>query len=144
MTYCKRLKSFPPILQMKKLETLYLCWCRELQQFPDIRWNMDSLVTLHLNGTGIEIIPPSVGLFCTNLVSLNLNGCNKLKRIEGNFHLLRSLKDLDLYGCKGLQSIHHDGSVSLKLPQFPRSLRKLDLSACNLGDGDIPSDIVSY
>ncbi|KAM0014955.1 putative leucine-rich repeat domain superfamily [Helianthus debilis subsp. tardiflorus] len=42
----------------------------------------------------------------------------------------------------GLQSFHHDGSVSLKLPQFPRFLRKLDLSLCNLGDGDIPSNIL--
>ncbi|KAJ0900129.1 putative leucine-rich repeat domain superfamily [Helianthus annuus] len=107
MRWCKGLKSFPPIIQMKKLETLYLSWCRELQQFPDIRSNMDSLVTLDLCDTGIEIIPP--------------------------------LKDLNLRYCQGLQSFHHDGSVSL--PQFPCFLRKLDLSWCKLGDGDIPSDI---
>ncbi|KAJ0896089.1 putative leucine-rich repeat domain superfamily [Helianthus annuus] len=41
----------------------------------------------------------------------------------------------------GLQSFHQDRLVSLKLPQFPCSLRKLNLSNCNLGDGDIPSDI---
>ncbi|KAJ0545017.1 putative leucine-rich repeat domain superfamily [Helianthus annuus] len=127
---------------MKKLETLYLCECHKLQQFPDIQSNMDSLVTLDLSGAYIEIIPPSVARFCTNLVSLDFGGCRKLKRIEGNFHLLRSLKDLDLHGCHvGLQSFHQDGSVSLKLPQFPCSLRKLNLGKCNLGDGDLPSDI---
>ncbi|KAJ0763451.1 putative leucine-rich repeat domain superfamily [Helianthus annuus] len=41
----------------------------------------------------------------------------------------------------GLQSFHQDRLVSLKLPKFPRSLRKLDLSLCELGDGDIPSDV---
>ncbi|MFS7959140.1 putative leucine-rich repeat domain superfamily [Helianthus anomalus] len=102
---------------------------------------MDSLVTLDTRLTSIEIIPPSVGRFCTNLVSFDLYGCRKLKRIEGNFHLLRSLKDLNLSYCDGLQSFHQDGSVSVKLPQFPCSLRKLDLSSCNLGDGDIPFDI---
>ncbi|KAJ0896130.1 putative leucine-rich repeat domain superfamily [Helianthus annuus] len=141
LTWCTALKRFPSIVHMKKLETLNLGSCKQIQQFPDIQSNMDSLVTLDLSGTGIEIIPPSVGRFCTNLVSLDLGGCSKLNRIEGNFHLLRNLKDLDLYGCKGLQSFHEDRSVSLKLPQFPRFLRELNLSGCNLGDEDIPSDI---
>ncbi|KAJ0900146.1 putative leucine-rich repeat domain superfamily [Helianthus annuus] len=141
MSWCKRLKRFPPIIHMKKLETLDLSFCFELQHFPDIQSNMDSLVTLDLCLTGIEIIPPSVGRFCTNLVSFRLDRCEKLKRIEGNFHLLKSLKVLNLYGCMGLQSFHQDWLVSLNLPQFPRSLRKLNLSNCNLGDGDIPSDI---
>ncbi|XP_022001849.1 TMV resistance protein N isoform X2 [Helianthus annuus] len=142
MTLCSILKRFPPIIHMKKLETLNLFYCKQLQRFPDIQSNMDSLVTLDLSDTGIGIIPPSVGRFCTNLVSLDLSDCHKLKRIEGNFHLLKSLKDLNLSGCRvGLQSFHQDGSGSLKLPQFPRFLRKLDLSNCNLGDGDIPSDI---
>ncbi|KAJ0896084.1 putative P-loop containing nucleoside triphosphate hydrolase, leucine-rich repeat domain superfamily [Helianthus annuus] len=141
LTWCTALKRFPPIIHMKKLETLDLSFCKELQQFPDIQSNMDSLVTLNLFNTGIEIIPPSVGRFCTNLVSLNLSGCRKLKRIEGSFHLLKSLKDLHLTNCTGLQSFHQDRLVSLNLPQFPRSLRKLNLSWCELGDGDIPSDI---
>ncbi|KAM0014954.1 putative TIR domain, P-loop containing nucleoside triphosphate hydrolase [Helianthus debilis subsp. tardiflorus] len=141
MRLCTALKRFPPIIHMKKVETLDLSDCKQLQQFPDIQSNMDSLVTLNLSGTGIEIIPPSVGLFCTNLDSLNLSHCYKLKRIEGNFHLLKSLKDLNLSYCEGLQSFHQDRLVSLKLPQFPRSLRKLNLSNCRLGDGAIPSDI---
>ncbi|KAM0014956.1 putative TIR domain, P-loop containing nucleoside triphosphate hydrolase [Helianthus debilis subsp. tardiflorus] len=141
MRDCVGLNSFPPIIHMKKLETLNLSHCNQLQQFPVIQSNMDSLVTLDLSNTGIDTIPPSVGRFCTNLVSLNLSGCCKLKRIEGSFLLLKSLKYLNLSGCMGLQSFHQDRLVSLKLPQFPHSLRKLDLSECNLGDGDIPSDI---
>ncbi|KAM0014932.1 putative TIR domain, P-loop containing nucleoside triphosphate hydrolase [Helianthus debilis subsp. tardiflorus] len=109
MNHCIGLKRFPPIIHMKKLETLILRRCKQLQHFPDIQSNMDRLETLDLSWTGIEIIPPSVGRFCTNLVSLDLSYCFKLK--------------------------------DLKLPQFPRFLRKLNLSNCNLGDGDIPSDI---
>ncbi|KAJ0896118.1 putative TIR domain, P-loop containing nucleoside triphosphate hydrolase [Helianthus annuus] len=143
MSCCLGLKRFPPIIHMKKLETLILLGCEELQQFPDIQSNMDSLVTLDLRWTGIEIITPSIGLFCTNLVYFYLHGCQKLKRIEGNLHLLKSLKDLDFGGCDsaGLQFFHQDRLVGLKLFQFPRSLRKLDLSYGKLGDGDIPSDI---
>ncbi|MFS7959105.1 putative TIR domain, P-loop containing nucleoside triphosphate hydrolase [Helianthus anomalus] len=135
MRACRGLKRFPPIMHMKKLETLNFSGCSKLQQFPDIQSNMDSLVTLHLGFTSIEIIPPSVAQFCTNLVSLDLGSCSKLKRTEGNFHLLGNLKDLSL----NLVSL--DRSVSLKLPQFLCSLRKLDLSRCNLGDGEIPSNI---
>ncbi|KAJ0763456.1 putative TIR domain, P-loop containing nucleoside triphosphate hydrolase [Helianthus annuus] len=141
MSECRALKMFPPIIHMKKLETLNLSYCNQLQQFPDIQSNMDSLVTLDLSRTGIEIIPPSVARFCTNLVSFVLFDCQKLKRIEGSFHLLKSLKDPNLSGCMGLQSFHRDRLVSLNLPQFPRSLRKLDLGGCGLGDGDIPSNI---
>ncbi|KAJ0763435.1 putative TIR domain, P-loop containing nucleoside triphosphate hydrolase [Helianthus annuus] len=141
MKGCARLKRFPPIIHMKKLETLNLSDCSKLQQFPDIQSNMDSLVTLDLHNTGIEIIPPSVGRFCTNLVSLDLSQCYKLKRIEDSFHLLKSLKDLNLSCCFGLQSFRQDRLVSLKLPQFPRFLRKLNLRGCRLEDGGIPSDI---
>ncbi|KAI7749175.1 hypothetical protein M8C21_028230 [Ambrosia artemisiifolia] len=137
MSWCSGLERFPPIIQMKKLETLNLSYCSQLQQLPDIQSNMDSLVTLDLSDTGIEIIPPLIGRFCTNLVSFDLRNCHKLKRIEGNLHLLKNVKFLYLGG----NNFHQDLSVSLKLPQYPRFLRKLDLSDCKLGDGDIPYDI---
>ncbi|XP_076952371.1 TMV resistance protein N-like [Bidens hawaiensis] len=157
VSMCRKLKMFPPILRMKKLETLKISVCRRLQKFPDIRTSMGNLVNLHLDVTDIEIIPSSVGQFCTNLVSFKFIIC-KLKRIDGNFHLLKSLKELNLaycsqhlnphsttlknlMNCKMLQSFHQYNFVSLKFPQFPRFLRMLNLSYCNLGDGDIPSDI---
>ncbi|KAJ0537475.1 putative leucine-rich repeat domain superfamily [Helianthus annuus] len=77
MTRCTALKRFPPIIQMKKLETLNLYFCKLLQQFPDIQSNMDSLVTLDLRHTGIEIIPPSVGRL-PGLKYLNLSFCKSL------------------------------------------------------------------
>ncbi|KAM0024962.1 putative TIR domain, P-loop containing nucleoside triphosphate hydrolase [Helianthus debilis subsp. tardiflorus] len=143
MESCSKLKAFPPIICMKKLETLNLSHCRQLEKFPDIQAKMDSLVNLYLDHTNIEIIPASVGQFCTNLVSFDLCECKNLKRIEGSFLLLKSLKDLHLYKCSKLQCQHflQDNPVSLKLPQFPWCLMKLNLSFCNLGDEDIPPNI---
>ncbi|XP_076952338.1 TMV resistance protein N-like [Bidens hawaiensis] len=154
---CGKLTMFPPILRMKNLETLKISVCRRLKKFPDIHTNMDSLVNLHLDVTDIEIIPSSLGQYCTNLVSIEFVTC-KLKRIEGNFHLLESLRDLDLtlcskhlsshskssknlMCCMRLLSLHQDSLVRQRFPQFPRFLRKLNLSYCNLGDEDIPSNI---
>ncbi|KAK9063555.1 hypothetical protein SSX86_017425 [Deinandra increscens subsp. villosa] len=179
MNGCKKLKMFPPIIRMKKLVTLELSGCSRLQKFPDIQTHMDSLVKLILEFTSIDIIPASLGEFCTNLVSFDSRDCHKLKRIDGNFRLLKHLKILHLSGCDQLEKLAWDffgkecclevlslsikgqdsrsfnshknyiglglllqnSSVSLKLPQFPRLLRKLDLSGCHLGDGDIPSDL---
>ncbi|KAJ0442635.1 putative TIR domain, P-loop containing nucleoside triphosphate hydrolase [Helianthus annuus] len=155
MTRCLNLKKFPPIIRMKKLEILKLSSCYQLQKFPDIHSNMDSLVSLQLDHTVIEVVPTSVGKFCTNLVSLDLHRCYKLKRIACNFHLLKRLEDINFFGCSQLQSqdstsvmsrirlqsFQQDSSANLKFAQFPHLLRRLNLSYCNLGDGDIPSGI---
>ncbi|KAL8258442.1 hypothetical protein R6Q59_030483 [Mikania micrantha] len=183
MNECSKLKKFPSILRMEKLQTLDLSYCHRFQDFPYIVTYMDCLENLRLKYTGIKIIPDSVGKFCTNLVSFHFNSCN-LKQIDGNFRLLKRLKHLHLSGCYQLeklgsdffdkecclevltlafksqkstptpfenimdlegiriiQSFHQDSSISTKLPQLPRFLRKLSLSDCNLGDRDIPSDL---
>ncbi|XP_076884084.1 TMV resistance protein N-like [Bidens hawaiensis] len=108
MRGCKVLKTFPPIIYMKKLETLELSYCHRLHKFPDIQTNMDSLVNLHLERTDIEIIPPSVGQFCTNLITFDLRNCEMLRRIEGNFRLLKRLKFLKLEGCDQLEKFAGD------------------------------------
>ncbi|XP_076952372.1 disease resistance protein Roq1-like [Bidens hawaiensis] len=105
---CSKLKSFPPIVCMKKLETLDLSYCYQLQKFPHIQANMDNLVLLGLRSTNIDIIPPSVGQFCTNLASFDLFRCHKLKRIEGNFRLLKHLEYLNLSECYQLENLAVD------------------------------------
>ncbi|KAD2804077.1 hypothetical protein E3N88_37454 [Mikania micrantha] len=176
MHKCSRLEKFPSILRMEKLETLDLSNCFKLQDFPHIGSYMDCLENLVLSGTGIIIIPESVGKFCTNLVLFDLSICRKLKQIDGNFRHLKRLKHLHLLGCDQLEKLgsdffdkecclevlsltfksqkskptpfeyimqyfRQDVSISTKLPQLPRFLRKLDFSRCDLGDGDIPDDI---
>ncbi|PWA52135.1 NB-ARC domains-containing protein [Artemisia annua] len=178
MRWCVKLKTFPPIYRMQKLETLNLSCCFRLWKFPEFKTNMDSLKELDLSFTAIEIVPSSVGEYCTNLVSLNLTDCHKLKRIECNFHLFKHLKECHLAGCKQLEkladnffdvecclevlslstdvksslinriairsglSFLYQSPVSIKFPLFPRFLKKLRLEGSNLGDGDIPSDVV--
>ncbi|XP_076908188.1 TMV resistance protein N-like [Bidens hawaiensis] len=152
MKGCLNLKSFPPIIHMKKLETLVLSECRQLKKFPDIQTRMDSLENLHLDETGIKVVPPSVGQFCTNLVFFDLRKCSNLKWIEGNFHLLKRLKYLKFYGLRLEKSpgdLFNEEcrleelslTMTQKLPQFPHFLRKLDISYCKLGDGDMPYDM---
>ncbi|KAJ9550632.1 hypothetical protein OSB04_014677 [Centaurea solstitialis] len=157
MKYCTSLEIFPPIIRMKKLETLILHGCNALRKFPEIQTSMDNLKELRLGGSGIEVLPSSIGEYCTSLRSLDLGYCKRLQSIEGNFHHLKHLKSLYLNDCdqlkniltKGLFDIEcclqqlssfknlHRGMVNLKLFGFSSSLRKLSLGGCNLVDGDI-------
>ncbi|KAJ9554659.1 hypothetical protein OSB04_018704 [Centaurea solstitialis] len=159
MQECFGLEIFPPIIRMKSLSTLLLSYCTQLRKFPEIQTNMDSLVELSLRWSGIEIAPSSIGQYCTNLVYLDMRNCSNLESIEGNFHRLERLKGLYLHGCLRLKNIPaeglfdvkcclqvlsfssnlHRGMESLKLFRFSSSLTRLNLSGCNLVDGDMSS-----
>ncbi|KAJ9554622.1 hypothetical protein OSB04_018667 [Centaurea solstitialis] len=162
MSQCTSLELFPPIFRMKKLESLRLTSCSKLCKFPEIQTNMDNLVELHLSRSGIEVVPSSVGKYCTNLTSLDLSYCKHLQSIEGNFHLLKHLEELYLKGCCQLEKMPVEAlfdvecclqQLSLTLESFknlqqgavnellgfPRLLTRLSLSCCRLVDGDISS-----
>ncbi|KAL8258448.1 hypothetical protein R6Q59_030489 [Mikania micrantha] len=117
MMGCSKLKKFPSIMRMKKLQTLDLRLCSKLQDFPCIGTHMDCLKNLHLRWTEV------------------LSLCVKTQTSTAVKHLMY------LKGLQIIQSFHQDSSISTKLPQLPRFLRKLDLSSCGLGDGDLPSDM---
>nr|XP_043639667.1 TMV resistance protein N-like [Erigeron canadensis] len=105
---CSKVKMFPPITRMKRLKTLILTRCSSLGKFPKIERDMDSLEILCLDGTGIKVLPSSVGIHCTKLVYIDLRSCLHLKSIEGNFRELKSLKELHLNGCQQLGKLDED------------------------------------
>nr|XP_043636324.1 TMV resistance protein N-like [Erigeron canadensis] len=149
---CPKLARFPTIFRMEKLKNLELSGCGALLEFPKIKANMDSLEKLDLMYLGIEVLPSSVGRYCSNLLSLKLSNCSKLKTIEGNFHALKRLemfalykpklekfsKDLFLVNCC-LEELHWVSGPDP--PHLPHLLRKLDLNCCKLKDGEIPREI---
>ncbi|KAJ9554332.1 hypothetical protein OSB04_018377 [Centaurea solstitialis] len=157
---CDKLKRFPPIIRMKKLETLLLSFCPKFRMFPEIQTSMDNLKELCLRGSGIKVVPSSIGEYCTNLHSLNLSYCKHLQSIEGNFHHLKDLKRLHLRGCDQLENMPKEGlfDVECRLQQlslsltffngvqrgavnellgFPRFLTRLSLHSCKLVNGDM-------
>nr|GFB15321.1 hypothetical protein [Tanacetum cinerariifolium] len=93
---------------MGKLKDLILSGCSRLGKFPEIEMHMYSLVSLNLKQSGIEIVPSSVGKYCTNLRYLDFRSCNNLKIIEGNFRSLKGLKELHLDNCERLGKLADD------------------------------------
>uniref|UniRef100_UPI001CB92975 TMV resistance protein N-like n=1 Tax=Erigeron canadensis TaxID=72917 RepID=UPI001CB92975 len=133
---CEKLTRFPSIVGMGKLEILRISRCKALVEFPKIKANMENLVELYLNEVGIEVLPSSLGECFTNLSSIKLEWCSKLKSIEGDFYALKCLENFHV-------NIYNLGSkIGIgNLTHLPLSLKKLDLSWCNLKDGEIPSNI---
>ncbi|KAL9994338.1 putative TIR domain, P-loop containing nucleoside triphosphate hydrolase [Helianthus debilis subsp. tardiflorus] len=137
---CPKLRMFPTIVHMEKLKTLEIEACHKIQEFPEIQACMESLVELSLKWIEIEVLPSSIGERCTNLISLHLSYLKNLQSIEFNFDALKQLENFTLQGLNQLEMTRPQ-LFEMVFHQFPRCLRELDLSACCLEDGEIPSDI---
>ncbi|PWA87552.1 toll/interleukin-1 receptor (TIR) domain-containing protein [Artemisia annua] len=135
VTLCSKLKMFPTIVQMEKLETLEIKSCHKSLEFPEIQANLESLVKLYLDRIGIQDLLSSIGERCTSLITLYLNYCFIMKSIKVNFDGLKHLKIFEFRG------ITRPEKTPLYFHQFIRSLQKLDLTSCQLEDGEIPSHI---
>ncbi|XP_030962619.1 uncharacterized protein LOC115983903 isoform X3 [Quercus lobata] len=154
---CKCLENLPHELNLESLKILILSGCSKLNKFPEIGSNMTSLLVLYLDGTAIEELPSSIK-HLTCLVLLNLQDCKNLLCFPSIICSLTSLKFLTLSGCKGQQPIEalpYTGPepeprnpvpepINLLLPSSFSglgSLVSLDLSDCNLSDGELPDDL---
>ncbi|KAD4585072.1 hypothetical protein E3N88_22673 [Mikania micrantha] len=137
VSYCKKLRMFPTIIHMKNLKNLEIVECPKILEFPKIHANMESLVELAIEGTGIEVLPSSIGEHCTNLISLKLQRLYNLKSINVNFDALKHLKELQLKELiqyvKPRRGLFH---------QSLRNLQKLGLYASLSNKVEIPSSII--
>ncbi|OMO74576.1 hypothetical protein CCACVL1_16609 [Corchorus capsularis] len=119
---CKSLRRLPTKIGMKSLETLILSGCSNLERLPDqIDGEMECLVELSLDGTGIRDLPSVIGHLMSGLVLLNLKGCRNLASLPSSINGLNRLKTLNLAGCSNLENLPE----SL---QQVESLEELDLS----------------
>ncbi|XVF70223.1 hypothetical protein PTKIN_Ptkin11bG0143200 [Pterospermum kingtungense] len=120
LSNCKRLRSLPTKIGMGCLRKLILRGCSNLKRFPEIDGEMESLVELYLDGTGIEELPSSVG-HLSNLVLLNLKDYKNLTSLPSSVHGLKCLKFLNLSGCSKIKNLPEN----LQQAEF---LEELDLS----------------
>ncbi|KAL1075362.1 hypothetical protein V6Z11_D11G357100 [Gossypium hirsutum] len=133
MQDCTRLVDVHPSLGvLKRLKLLNLRDCRSLRRLPT-KIEMESLETLILSGCSNLARFPEIDGKMEHLKTLDLSGCYK-----GPYKLKRNL--LSLF------KVSQTGRMNFIAPMLPslsslRSLTKLKLRGCNLGEGDIPSAI---
>ena len=126
---CKKLMCLPStIFNLKFLKNVDIFGCTKLGRLPENLGNAKSIEKLDLGQTGIRHVPSSIVL-------------------------LKNLKGLSFYGCKGLSSSNNSWYERLTFYFMPRnpdptglssllglcSLTELNLSDCNLKA--IPNDI---
>ncbi|KHG24892.1 TMV resistance N [Gossypium arboreum] len=117
---CKSLRSFPSKIGKESLETLILSGCSNIKWIPEVVGEMECLKKLHLDGTGINELPSSIG-HLRSLVLLNLKDCCKLENLPSSIGGCELLTSLVLSGCSKLENLPEN------LQQI-KSLEKLDLS----------------
>ncbi|KAH9781795.1 hypothetical protein KPL71_008615 [Citrus sinensis] len=126
---CKNLARVPSSINgLKSPKTLNLSGCCKLENVPDTLGQVESLEELDISETAVRRPPSSIFLM-KNLRTLSLFGCNG----PPSWHLHLPFNLMGKSSCL----------VALMLPSLSglRSLTKLDLSDCGLGEGAIPSDI---
>ncbi|XP_031249156.1 disease resistance-like protein DSC1 isoform X2 [Pistacia vera] len=106
---CKSLRNFPSNIHFKSLVTLNLSSCIYLTEFPRISGNIRDI---NLSGTAIEEVPSSI-MCLTELCSLVMTRCSRLKSISTSICKLKSLQRLELDYCSKLES-------------FPEILEKME------------------
>ncbi|PPD77847.1 hypothetical protein GOBAR_DD25225 [Gossypium barbadense] len=117
---CKSLRSFPSKIGKQSLETLILSGCSNIKWIPEVVGEMECLKKLHLDGTGINELPSSIG-HLRSLVLLNLKDCCKLENLPSSIDGCEFFTTLVLSGCSKLENLPEN------LQQI-KSLEKLDLS----------------
>lgn len=98
---------------MRSLKTFGLSGCSNLKKFPEISGIMKELPLLCLDLTAIIELPSSINNL-TELVTLSLKGCKKLKSLPTSIHM-KSLWTLILSGCSRLE----------KFPEISGNMKKL-------------------
>ncbi|KAJ9684941.1 hypothetical protein PVL29_017097 [Vitis rotundifolia] len=127
---CENLRSLPgSICRLKCLNKLDLSNCSNLETFPEIMEDMESLEELNLSGTCIKELPSSTG-YLNHLTSLHLSHCKNLRSLPSSIGRLKLLKKLCLSGCPNLVIEDIENLINLGL-----------LETQNLMDGVTPSDL---
>nr|XP_009772811.1 PREDICTED: TMV resistance protein N-like [Nicotiana sylvestris] len=126
MENCKNLKCLPNSIQMESLESLNLSGCEKLENFPEIRGNMEFLSELILSRTAIQELPSSVG-WLIGISLLDLSSCD-----------LGQLEEVNASNTAIWQLPDSFGNLSkLRVLSLKRGWKELKICGCNLSGKEI-------
>lgn len=131
---CKNIVSLPNTFSnLKSLRRLNVSGCSKFSKLPDNLNENEALECLNVSETAIREVPSSI-VHLKNLTLLLFHGCKGLT-LNSQSSLLPFNR---IFGFSS-----HPIQKKLILPSFSglSSLKKLDLSHCNLLDGSIPDDL---
>lgn len=106
MKGCTRLEVLPNDVNLVSLYHLDLSGCSRLRSFPHIS---TSISLIYLDHTSIEEVPSWIENF-SNLITLTMRGCKRLKNVAPNVFELKCLTIVDFSDCGGVTGL---GSASM-------------------------------
>ncbi|XP_031270047.1 LOW QUALITY PROTEIN: disease resistance protein RPP2B-like [Pistacia vera] len=138
---CSRLERLPRNFhKFESLKYLSLSSCSNLESIPKIPRKIEEL---YIDGIAIEELPSSIGSL-SNLQTLSLRNCSRLKSLPDGICKLKSLKYLSLSGCSNIKTIpkisckmeqlHLDETAIKELPsliEYLSSLVTLSIKNCS-------------
>ncbi|XP_022893680.1 TMV resistance protein N-like [Olea europaea var. sylvestris] len=104
LAHCVKLKTLPSSIHFKLLKTFVLWDCVKLENFPAVAGEMECLSELHLEGTAIKELPPSISNI-SGLVLINLSKCKNLKILPNSICDFKCLQTLILSDCSQLEKL---------------------------------------
>ncbi|PHT45675.1 hypothetical protein CQW23_14833 [Capsicum baccatum] len=145
MENCNNLKYLPRNIQMESLEGFNLSGCEKLENFPEIRGNMELLSELLLARTAIWEFSSSIGQL-SGISLLDLRSCENLVRLPASVSEMGKLKILILKGCSRLailpenlgdlnqlEELYAGNTAIWKLPDSIGNLSKLKILSLRKG-----------
>ncbi|XP_010496017.1 PREDICTED: protein VARIATION IN COMPOUND TRIGGERED ROOT growth response-like isoform X2 [Camelina sativa] len=124
---CRNLETLPTGINLQSLERLNFNGCSRLKSFPDISTN---ILCLDLERTGIEEVPWWMEKF-SNLTTVNMKGCRRLKCVSIRISKLKHLKILEFKDCGDLARVDLSGYPSDAVSEeASSSLPRVDFRGC--------------
>uniref|UniRef100_A0A2P2J9D2 Disease resistance R13L4/SHOC-2-like LRR domain-containing protein n=1 Tax=Rhizophora mucronata TaxID=61149 RepID=A0A2P2J9D2_RHIMU len=152
-----RIAGFESIPNLKRL---ILCGCPRLIEVNESIGVLKMLLRLNLEGCESLVELPNGICDLESLKTLNLDGCTKLRKLPERFGDIPSLEKLSVSGIAESQLVsakpwdfifgHRPAKninpVASMLSSFSalQRLTELNLSACNLSEGVIPTDLSGF
>lgn len=136
LSRCINLRILPSnICNLRALEILNINYCKKMKELPKEIGNIRSLTHLSGSFTRISEILDFIGRL-SKLVYLDFTFCSDLRILTSKLCNLKTLENLDLYGCSKLEGLAEKLGNICNL----RALQKLDIDGCTNLEG-LPEEL---
>ncbi|KAL5845580.1 hypothetical protein ACOSQ3_009104 [Xanthoceras sorbifolium] len=127
---CTRLKRVSSsIFKLEYLAYVHICGYSKLDDLPEVWETRGKLLCLDLDGTTVKELHAFTELL-SGLSYLNIGYCKYIESLPNSICNMKSLSNLDLFGCSGVDKMLDD--LPLSSSSGLCSLKQLGLSECNL------------
>lgn len=137
---CTRLKSIPPGMKSKSLESLNLAKCTSIQSFPNMLAEMSNMKRIDIEGTAIKNFPHSIAKI-GGLEELVLS--SGIEDLPIDTDMFQNTEELNVENCPQLPKLLGKALMVDRTDWRPK-LNRVVLKNCDISDGDLELILSSF